>query len=213
MKSLFLFFTQGEAGAPQYLSRTGEQGAEALSETIFTFLKDSLHLDLLSTLEARAKSLNEDILWKSFKEPASLPQAIQASIRLFPQLLLLAGNEMRSLKTTEILANRIALPVCVDERLDRHASSKPEIGTLKDALNDLSKLLSNEINPSIILVGTSFNSLSEWIRTHIPANKCVEFEKILSISSENDVIPSVLIAGFEKEDGQEKWFFDLPDKS
>ncbi|WP_186647575.1 hypothetical protein [Fluviispira vulneris] len=213
MKSLFLFFTQGEAGAPQYLSRTGEQGAEALSESIFTFLKDSLHLDLLSNIEARTKSLNEDNMWKSFKDPTSLPNAIQASVGLCPQLLLLAGNDMRSLKTSEILANRMALPVCVDKRLDRHAGLQPEIGTLNDALMDLSNLLNNEINPPIILIGTSVNALLGWIKNHIPANKYAEFEKILSISSENDVIPSVLIAGFEKEEGQEKWFFDLPDIS
>ncbi|KAB8027963.1 hypothetical protein [Fluviispira multicolorata] len=213
MKSLFLFYTQGEAGAPHYLSRTGEQGAETLTETIFSFLTESLHLDLKSTLDERINSLNEDVKWRSFKDKSLFLEAVKTSVNLFSELIIISGSDDRTLKTTEFLAKKLALPACVDERIDRHSLLKPELGTLQEALTDFTQHLNEDLNPALVLVGTSLNALLEWVKMQVPNNTHEDFEKILKMSSENDIIPSVLIAGFEKEGENIRWILDMPNNA
>ncbi|APJ04533.1 hypothetical protein [Silvanigrella aquatica] len=210
MKSLFLFFTQSEMGAPDYLSRTGEQGAETLTETIISFLSETLKINIQEKYDIRAKSLNEDVIWRSFKEQDSFEKAISASLKLFPDIIMVSGNEDRTFKTCETLAKGLALPICVDNRFDKHTLSNPQIGTLKDALERLSQFFSNENNPQIVLVGTSLNSILEWIKSLNLPEYSDNFEKILNLSSKNDSIPTVLIAGFSKENNNVEWIFDLP---
>lgn len=210
MKSLFLFFTQSEMGAPEYLSRTGEQGAETLTETVISFLSESLKINILDGYEKRAISLNEDHIWKSFQGQGEFQKAVQASFALYPEILVVSGNEKRTFKTCEILAKGLALPVCVDNRFDKHALSNPQIGCLKDALENLSQLITSENNPKVILVGTSLDSILEWVKSQNIQDYSENFDKILHASSENDTIPTVFISGFVKENNEMKWIFDLP---
>ncbi len=213
MKSLFLFFTQSEMGAPEYLSRTGEQGAETLTETIISFLTESLKINILDGYEKRATSLNEDLIWRSFKEQGAFQNAFQASINLYPEILVVSGNDSRTFKTCEVLARGLALPICVDNRFDKHSLSNPKIGTLENALENLSQLITEENSPKVILVGTSLDSILEWVKEQKIKDYSENFDKILRISSENDSIPTVLISGFIKENNAIEWIFDLPNES
>ena len=210
MKSLFLFFTQSEMGAPEYLSRTGEQGAETLTETISSFLSESLKLKVLDGYEKRAASLNEDPIWRSFKEQGEFQKAVEASLALYPDILMVSGNDLRTFKTCEVLARALALPICVDHRFDKHELSEPKIGNLKDALENLTQIITEENNPKVILVGTSLESIIEWVKAQNLKDYTENFDKILRISSEKDSIPTVLISGFVKENNTIEWIFDLP---
>ncbi|KAB8036767.1 hypothetical protein GCL60_13060 [Silvanigrella paludirubra] len=210
MKSLFLFFTQSEMGAPDYLSRTGEQGAETLAETIISFLSESLKIRILDNFEARAQSLNEDVLWRSFKEQSSFQKAVAASLSLYSEVLLLSGSDVRSMKTCEVLAKSLALPICVENRFDKHKKSEPQLGTLNDAMSTLFENIQEENCPKVFLIATSIESLIEWVQEKKVADYTDYFEKIIHLSSENNVIPTVFVSGLEKENNEFKWIFDLP---
>lgn len=210
MRSLFLFFTQSEIGAPGYLSRTGEQGATTLTETIISFLSESLRINILDGHEKRVSSLNEEPIWRSFQEKESFHKAIHASLTLYSEILVVAGNDVRTFKTCEVLASELALPICVDPRFDKHSLSIPKIGCLKDALENLANVLSEKNNPKVILVGTSLESILEWIKGQNIEDYSEHFEHILRMSSENDIIPTVFISGFVKENNVIEWIFDLP---
>ncbi len=213
MKSLFLFFTQSEMGAPNYLSRTGEQGVETLTETIISFLTESLKINILNGYEKRATSLNEEPIWRSFKEQGAFQNAVQASLDLYPEILVVSGNDLRSFKTCEVLSRGLALPICIDNRFDKHSLSNPKIGRLADALEKLLQLITEENCPKVILVGTSIDSILEWVKEQNIKDYSESFDKILRISSENDTIPAVLISGFSKENNVTEWIFDLPSES
>jgi hypothetical protein len=210
MKTLFLFFSQSEIGAPDYLSRTGEQGVETFTETIVSFLTNSLQIKILDGYEKRAKSLNEELVWRSFKEQGVFQKAVQASLRLYSEILIVSGNDSRTFKTCEVLAKDLALPICVDNRFDKHELSNPKIGGLNDALENLIQFITDENCPKVILVGTSLDSILEWIKQKNIKDYSANFDKILRISSENDTIPTVFISGFVKENNVMEWIFDLP---
>lgn len=210
MKTLFLFFTQGEAGAPEYLSRTGEQGAEAFAETISTFIQESLKIQIGNSYTERVHSLNEDVIRRSFKEQREFKNALTASMQLLSDVVIVCGNEIRTLKTTEVLAKVLALPICVDNRIDKWKDTKPYQGNLSNALNDLISYFNTELCPKIVLVGTSSQGLIEWIGTQKNPEEVQQFEHILSVTSENDTIPAVFIAGMNKENEKINWVMDLP---
>lgn len=210
MQALFLFYTQGEAGAPDYLSRTGEQGAESFAETITSFLSESLQIELVNTYAVRAKSLNEDVKWRSFKEQSVFPAALEAALQLCGEVLIVAGSDFRTLKTSEVLAKALALPICVENRFDKFKDSKPYIGNLTEALDNLLLQLKIDTCPKVVLVGTSCSALLEWISTQKNADELQQFAEILRISSENDTIPAVFIAGMSKEHEKIGWVMDLP---
>lgn len=210
MKALFLFFTQGEAGAPEYLSRTGEQGAEAFAETISAFISESLKIPITANYSARAKSLNEDAIWRSFKQQTDFSNAMRASLQFYSEVLIVAGNDHRTLKTAETLAKCLALPICVDNRLDKYKESKPYIGNLTSSLIDLIENFEENFCPKIVLVGTALKSLLEWVEAHKSLEEVQQFAEILTISSENDCIPAVFIAGMNKDGGNISWVMDLP---
>ena len=210
MKSLFLFFTQSEIGATDYLSRTGEQGAETLTETIISFLSDSLQIHILKDFEARAQSLKEDVLWRSFKDQNDFQRACKASLSHYPEILLLSGNDIRSLKTCEVLAKGLALPICVDNRIDKHKNSKPYIGTLNEVIVTLIEKMDEKNCPKVFLVATSFDALLEWVKEKNIEDYSDYFEKVLKLSSESNTIPTVFISGLEKDKDHFKWIFDLP---
>ena len=67
-----------------------------------------------------------------------------------------------------------------------------------------------ELCPKIVLVGTSSQGLVEWIGTQKNAEEVKQFEHILSVTSENDTIPAVFIAGMNKENEKINWVMDLP---
>lgn len=210
MKSLFLFFTQSEMGAPDYLSRIGEQGAEILSETIISFLSESLKIPVEEGYQARAKSLNKDVIWRSFKEQTSFQKALEASLSLYPEILLVSGNDLRSMKTCEILAKELGLPICVENRFDKHKLSEPQIGNLDDALNKLFEYINESNCPKVFLVGTSMESILEWIKDKSREEYTDDFANIIKLATENNTIPTVFVSGLEKNKEHCKWIFDLP---
>ncbi|WGL60786.1 hypothetical protein QEJ31_04145 [Pigmentibacter sp. JX0631] len=210
MKALFLFFTQGEAGAPEYLSRTGEQGAETFAETISTFISESLKIPINTSYSERAKSLNDEVIWRSFKQQSDFSNAMKASLQFYSEVLIVAGNENRTLKTAETLAKTLALPVCVDNRIDKYKESKPFSGTLTTSLIDLIGNFEESLCPKIVLVGTAMKPLLEWVESHKNLDEVQQFAEILNISSENDSIPAVFIAGMNRDDNNISWVMDLP---
>ncbi|RDB35180.1 MAG: hypothetical protein DCC88_11440 [Spirobacillus cienkowskii] len=213
MQSVFLFYTQAELGAPGYLSRTGEQGAETLAETVFSFLTEGFGINIEQNFEKRSTSLSQDEIWKSFKDSNSFAHALSASSDFYQDVLIVAGSHSRTLKTSEYIAKILALPVSVDDRLDKYINPNYQSGTLIDGLNNLVKVLPSVKSPKVILVATSLMSIVEWVKSLKLKNYSNDFEKILMHSSENDTIPSVLIAGFTNEAGKEEWLIDLPELS
>lgn len=212
MKCLVLFYTQGEAGAPQYLSRAGEMGAQSLSETLLLFLQDNFKLDIKTNFNERARSLNQDEKWKQFSGQDNFLRAMEESLALYSDILLIAGNDARTLKTAQYISENFALPICVNDKLDKYQESKPFIGNLTQELPIILSQFINK-NPSVLIVGTSIVALLEWIRFKTDEKDYNMFCQILNMSSENDTIPAVFVAGYENSDGVEKWFFDLPYES
>lgn len=204
MKMLFLFFTQSEMGALNYLSRVGEQGAEILAETIISFLTDNLNIQILNEYNSRTSSLSNEIKWKAFKEECDYQNAVTASLKLSPDILLVSGNDLRTLKTCEVLAKELALPICVDKRFDT--------SDLSTALDRLISTISDENCPKIILVGTSLHAIIGWIKLQNRCDYSIDFDELMNISSKNDTIPTVFISGFSKENNISEWIFDLPQK-
>ena len=210
MRVLFLFFTQAEAGAPGFLSRRGEDSAANLAESLGQFLENSLQVDLTSGLPARALSLAEDLRWKAHRSQASLPVAVLASLALFPQVLLISGAQVRSLKTSEVLASEMGIPVCVDERLDLCAADKPQNGALVDALAQLvGEWLPPGEPPGAVLAATSVNALLEWLALHMDAEKHKSMAEVFFDVTEQGILPTVFACGMERHsNGSVQWVFD-----
>ncbi|NBO38173.1 hypothetical protein EBU99_06290 [bacterium] len=210
MKILFLFYTQAEGGAPGYLSRKGEDAAGSLAQTLFGFAQDSLHIQLDSGFEQRARSLEEDIRWRTFKKSESLPQAVRAASQLFSDLLLLSGEHFRSLKTAEPVAQMCGLPVCVDIRLDRSADDKPSKGSLGEGLDDL--LLSHLDNlaekPRCVCVATSQGALLGWLKPLVDADKWQSICDVMVKTTAEDSLPAVFACGYEKTAQGPRWIID-----
>ena len=210
MKILFLFYTQAEAGAPGFLSRSGEESAGNLAQTVHDFLTTSLGVEIESGADHRAKSLDEDIRWRAFKSAESFPSALKAASGLFSEVLCFAGENSRSVKTAEPIAQLCALPVCVDKRFDRGNDDKPRIGVLADAI----EMLINELNlwtenqPRCVLISTSQTALLEWTSMHMPRQKWDEFSEVFKQSTLDDKIPAVFACGFEKTGYSPKWIFE-----
>jgi hypothetical protein len=131
----------------------------------------------------------------------------------YQDVLIVAGSHSRTLKTSEYIANILALPVCVDDRLDKYITPNYQSGTLIDGLKNLVKALPPVKSPKVILVATSLMSIIEWVKSLNLKNYSNDFEKVIMHSSDNDTIPSVLIAGFTNESGKEEWIIDLPELS
>ncbi|NBX15755.1 MAG: hypothetical protein EBR09_00165 [Proteobacteria bacterium] len=211
MKILVLLYTQAEGGAPGFLSRKGEDAAGNLAQTLFGFAQDSLGIQLDSGHGDRIVSLEEDLRWKAYRTAASLPQAVQAAHRLFPDLMLFSGEHSRTLKTAEPVAQMSALPVCVDSRLDRCSDDKPQQGTLADALRDILSLHIDPLpsHPRCVWIATSQRALLEWLREHMDAEKWADCESVMSQSTQNDCLPAVFACGYEKTaDGTPRWVID-----
>ncbi|MFZ9519280.1 MAG: hypothetical protein ACO3A4_02280 [Silvanigrellaceae bacterium] len=211
MKILFLLYTQAEGGAPGYLSRRGEEAAGNLAQTLFGFAQDTLLVNLDAEYEARTKSLQEDLRWRAFRNPSSFPQAIRAAHALFSDLLLVCGENSRTLKTAEPVSQMCALPVCVDPRFDRCSDDLPRTGTLTDALQDfVEKHVSDASNsPRCVWVGTSQKALKEWLKTLMDEQKWLECIEVLEQSTQNDLLPAVFACGYEKTaDSNPRWIID-----
>jgi hypothetical protein len=210
MKFLFLFYTQAEAGAPGFLSRSGEEAAGNLAQTVHDFLSTSLGVELESGAELRAKSLNEDIRWRAFKSPESFPTALKAASSLFPEILCFAGENTRSVKTAEPVAQLCALPVCVDKRFDRGNDDKPRLGVLADAIETLVLELASwtENHPRCLLISTSQTALLEWTALHMSREKWDEFSEVFKKSTLEDKIPAVFACGYERKGESTQWIFE-----
>ncbi len=210
MKILFLFYTQAEAGAPGFLSRSGEEAAGNLAQTVHHFLTSSLGVEIESGAENRAKSLNEDVQWRAFKSAESFPSALKAASGLFSEVICFSGENSRSIKTAEPVAQLCALPVCVDKRFDRGHEDKPRIGVLADAIETLVSELSSwtENQPRCVLISTSQAALLEWAASHMPREKWDEFSTVFKQSTMEDKIPAVFACGFEKAAGSPQWIFE-----
>lgn len=210
MKILFLFYTQAEAGAPGFLSRSGEEAAGNLAQTVHTFLSGSLGIELESGAEARAKSLNDEVQWRSFKSAESFPSALKAASGLFSEVLFFSGENSRSLKTAEPVAQACSLPVCVDKRFDRTSDDKPSIGVLADAIEMLTQgaLFDLDHHPRCVLISTSQNALLEWTSSHMPKEKWQDFSAVFKQSTLEDKIPAVFACGCEKNGDSVQWIFE-----
>jgi hypothetical protein len=213
VRCLVLFFTQAQSGAPGYLSRQGEEAAQHLAETLESFLCQSLQLDLLSQKASRAQSLSDDVRWRLYKGPENFAGAVQASLGLFSEVLLLSGDAERTLNTTRVVASQLGLPVCVDARLDGSSSDKKAKGLLHDALEALTNLQSplrqRPNPPKALVVGTSVDALVEWIAGFFPPEKLDSLKEILRKSTQEGQIPTVFSCGFDGESvGVEAWLFD-----
>lgn len=210
MKILYLFYTQAEAGAPGFLSRQGEESAGNLAQTLFQFANETLHLPLENDIESRVQSLTEDIRWRAFKTPESLSQAVRSASLFYPDLLLLSGEQTRSLKTAEPVAQACALPVCVDPRLDRCSDDKAVHGTLAEAMLSLEERLLAQLpqKPRCIWISTSQKALVEWTSTLMPQEKWQEFAGVFSKSTMGDTIPAVFACGYEKTADGPRWIID-----
>lgn len=207
MNTLFLFFTQAEGGAKNYLSRKGEDAAANLAETISQFLVETLSLDLSKNFDVRVKSLDEDLQWRAFKQQTSLRNAAQAALNLEPLVLVLSGGDWRSLKTTEAVATQLALPICVDEKVDGDAE-KNQPG-LKEALVDWEHwIATGDLTPKIVLVGTSLKNLTTWLETKLDTEKFHNTKQILEESTYQDTIPAVFAAGTSRANAHLEWIFD-----
>lgn len=133
MKHLVLFLTQGEAGAPGYLSSLGDDGALSLAEHLKNFTA-SLGLDLdtgcaerAQALEALRASGHVDRPTQSTPTapstargapPQSFEEGLATALRLCPQLLICSGTSVRSRKTLAPLVEHLALPVVLLDGLD-----------------------------------------------------------------------------------------------
>ncbi len=210
MKILFLFYTQAEGGAPGFLSRNGEEAAGNLAQTLFGFASETLKLSLQDGFESRAQSLSEDIRWRAFKKPDAIAQAVGCASQLYPELLLFAGENSRTLKTAEPVAQACALPVCVDLRLDRSSDDKPRQGNLADAVKALIEIHIENLpqKPKSIWVSTSQKALLEWTSQLMSEEKWREFSDVFSKSTMQDTIPAVFACGYEKTAGGPRWIID-----
>lgn len=211
MKILFLLYTQAEGGAPGFLSRRGEEAAGNLAQTLFGFAQDSLGINIDAQYEDRSRSLEEDIRWRAFRSPQSLPQAVRASNGLFSDLLLFSGEHFRTMKTTEPISQMCALPVCVDSRLDRCSEDKPHGGTLADAISDIINvhLHALEQKPRCVWLGTSQRALTEWLKPLMDEEKWQSCLQVMEQSTQNDLLPAVFACGYEKNaDGTPRWVID-----
>jgi hypothetical protein len=211
MKILFLLYTQAEGGAPGYLSRRGEEAAGNLAQTLFGFAQDTLKVDIDVDYERRTQSLQEDLRWRAYRSPSSLPQAVRASHELFGEILLLSGEHFRTLKTAEPVSQMCALPVCVDPRMDRSSDDKPLKGTLADALRELTDvhLATLASVPRCVWVATSQKALLEWIRPLMDLEKWESCREVMQQSTQNDLQPAVFACGFERSsDGTSRWVID-----
>jgi hypothetical protein len=210
MKILFLFYTQAEAGAPGFLSRSGEEAAGNLAQTVFDFLTNSLGVEMESGSAHRAQSLEEDIRWRAFKSADSFPSALRAASGLYREVLCFSGESSRSVKTAEPVAQLCALPVCVDKRFDRGVEDKPRIGVLADAIETLVKELSSwsANHPRCVLIATSQTALLEWTALHMPQDKWNEFSAVFKQSTLEDKIPAVFACGYEGSESAAQWIFE-----
>lgn len=212
MRILFLFYTQAESGAPGYLSRRGEDAAGNLCESLIQFLTETLSVDLQSGLEQRARSVDEDLRWRAFKKPEALGQAIGSTLALFPDVLLMAGQEERTLKTAERLASALALPVCVDQRIDANPDDpkRRSTGGLQDALTDLlQKWLQEAHAPRSVVVGTSKAALLDWLKDWTTPEKHEALQDTLDKVTAQDSCPTVFACGYEGLSGEQgTWLFD-----
>lgn len=207
MRRLFLFYTSAAAGAPGYLSRQGEQSAENLAETLYAFLTQTLELDLASEAEARANSLTNDLRWRLHRDQSKIESAIENSLAFFPQILLLSGASHRCIKTTEYLASALALPVVVDNGLDAPIKSPQSPSTLNESLIQLNaKLNSGNLAPSVLLVSTSLEALSHWLKPQLSSDIFDAVSQSLVQASANDNQPAVVSCGFDAKSG---WIFDF----
>lgn len=207
MNTLFLFFTQAEGGAKNYLSRKGDDAAANLAETIAQFLVGTLSLDLSKGFDARVKSLDEDLQWRAFKQQASLRNAAEAALNLEPTILVVSGGDWRSLKTAEAVATQLALPVCVDEKVDGDFEKKQP--GLKEALMVWEQWIATGVlSPKVVLVGTSLKNLTTWLEGKFEPEKFRNTKQILEESTQNDTIPAVFAAGTTGTNAHLEWIFD-----
>ncbi len=219
MKLLFLFFTQSEGGAPGYLSRRGEEAAESLADSLGQFLGQSLGVDVASGFDDRARSLEEDIRWRAFRSPASVGEAVAASLRLYSDVLLMAGGRERTLNTARAVSSRLALPVTVDARADGVPGEKGPSGVLADVLTDLvgppnigggEGWLTPAQAPRAVVMGTSVEALGAWLSTRLPAEQHASLVSALSNTTQDGLFPTVFACGFDRDEtsGHHTWMFD-----
>lgn len=207
-QKLFLFVTQAEGGAPGYLSRLGESAVQNAVDNIETFLC-SLGLDVVSEREARQKALSQREDVEKVSGAGQQRDATRFALSVYHDVLLVSGEQMRSMKTSEGVAQRFGLPVVVDRRVDRSSQLTPAIGVLGDALRDLeSDWLSEDdvltssarcAHPRVVIVVTALDALCEWVQA-LSANlgrptAGVELAAAFREASEHDTIPAVWIAG------------------
>jgi hypothetical protein len=187
---LFLFLTQAEATTQDALSERGGKDAAQMATTLKRFLSDSLKIDLETSFH--------DPHWKQFKTKSHFKKALEASLNLFP-VLLVGGQKLKTQNTCAYVAQELALPICVDDRFDDGMSL--EAG-LKELLTHLST------PPKLILVGTSLDALSSFIQK-VNADAFAHFKIKVSQVQKDYPKPMVLMAGLQKKEKDLHWIIDL----
>jgi hypothetical protein len=207
-QKLYLFLTQAEGGAPGYLSRLGESGVENAVDNIESFLQN-LGLDLQCGLRERQELLGQSDRVQSVGGPGQQRAATLFALDVHPEVMLLSGEHIRSMKTVEGVAQRLALPVVVDRRVDRSSFATPVIGVLGDALKDLETQWlcaggpvdgsSVSGHPKVVIVATALEALAEWVqKLSSDRDRQEEGQALVAAlreASEQDTIPAVWIAG------------------
>ena len=206
MKTLFLFVTQAQNGAPGYLSSLGEQCAENLAENLVDFFEKQLSLDLQKDFEERAKVLNHDPKWKTFKTEQHYLNSINESLKLYPKVLFLCGTHYLSQKTILPLAERLALPVNLHAHFDIFDEKKQDEHT--DKLNlilekTLQFIATENLYPHICLVITNIHTLTHWIES-LQIKNPQQVVDSLNENSNNNSQPVVFICGCEVHIKQEQ---------
>lgn len=199
MRHLILFVSEGESGAPGYLSQLGEDGAANLAESLKLFVA-GLGIALPRTeggLDSQPKS------FKSPSEAASHE----------PNVLVLASTGVRSQKTAEIWTKHLGVPAYFEECLNESASPVNEPGSIvpntvaggsgisrclekifqQDALPGASRFSL----PPLIIVQSSLQSILAWVEQYAPPDLQTSILESLQISSESDRIPALLAVGYE----------------
>jgi hypothetical protein len=179
-----------------------------------TFLLESLKIDFMENFDKRMEILKNTKKQKFFENIEFYCDTFLNAIAFYPQLLLLSGNQPQTLYLAQALAKILAIPVCLQPGLDKSEKSAKQEEKREESLCKILAALSQHfgsgISPKVVLVATSLFAVMEWVKQEIKPENFENLEKIFMISSQNNAIPLVFVAGFEKKEGQCSWIVDLP---
>jgi hypothetical protein len=217
MQHLVLFLTQGEGGAPGYLSRLGEDGAISLAETLEQFLKG-----LGFNFEDGAAQRSAGLYAIGPAEKVSFEVSLAAALGIYGEVLVCSGASTRSRKTLEPLVEHLVLPVVVVDGLDVSATQAQELRKDVDLAASLPRIFDqNESTgksgigpplPRLVLIQTSLAALGEWLVGASEPSVAGALVDSLREASEGDRVPVLAALGYEGP-WPGRWIIDSGDGS